>query len=64
MFQLTISEYNKILMSQNVTSNWLLEGFKIMKDLVDVTSFDTLQRIKSFFISDNEITFHEYCDKF
>ena len=51
-------------MSQNVTSNWLLEGFKIMKDLVDVTSFDTLQRIRPFFIKDNEITFREYCDKF
>ena len=34
-----------------------------MKVLVDVISFETLQRIKPFFIKDNEITFLEYCDK-
>ena len=34
-----------------------------MKVLVDVISYETLQKIRPFFIKDNEITFLEYCDK-
>ena len=34
-----------------------------MKVLVDVISLETLQKIRPFFIKDNEITFLEYCDK-
>ena len=34
-----------------------------MKVLVDVIRLETLQKIRPFFIKDNEITFLEYCDK-